>query len=175
MPFPTLLLVLAAFTDVRVVDQTYQIPPNNWRYVDAADWRAAAVDWRDSPVTVHAAFAVEAGPTVRVLMLEREHLDELRQGAAPAPVATTPFGRGGMLTARTGSPADSVLVIENRGSPETAIVHLRVTLDSWNAAVVSPERKLWVIGLSFAFFFATITYSAAKLRRAFGRPFGPTA
>ncbi len=174
MLFPSLLLALtllsnAAFSNLRVVDQTYQIPPNNWRYVDAADWRSAAVDWRDSPVTMHAVFVVDAGPSVRLLMLDREDLDEMRQGAAPAPLATTPFGRGGMLVARTGSPGNCVLVIENRGSPETAIVRLRVALDSWNAPVVSPQRKLWVLALSFAFFFATVSYSAAKLWAVFKR------
>lgn len=165
----SILLAAVLFHGVPVVDQTYQIPPNNWRYVDAADWRATAVNWRDSPVTVHATFVVEAGPSVRLLMLDREHLDEMRQGAPPAPLEMTPFGRGGKLNVRTGSPGDSVLVIENRGSPQTAIVRLRVTLDSWSAPLVSPQRKLWVLALSFAFFFATVSYSAAKLWRVFKR------
>lgn len=163
------MLALALLHQVRVVDQSYQIPPNNWRYVDAADWHAATQGWRDSPAIVHASFLVESGASVRLLLLDREHLEEMRQGAPPAALQSTPLGRAGTLSAETGAPGDCVLVLENRGSPQTAIVHLQVMLDSWNAGGVSRDRKVWVLALSFAFFFATVSYSAAKLWRVFRR------
>lgn len=164
-----LLLFLAAYHDVRVVDQTYQIPPGNWRYLDAADFHHPEPDWRDRPAVLEAAFAVESGPPVRLLLLDRAGLDQLQQGGAPAPLQSTPSGRGGMLTERSGSPGDCVFVLENRASQQTAIVRLRVTMASWDAAVLSPQRKLWVLAISFGLFFATVSYSAAKLWRVFRR------
>jgi hypothetical protein len=166
MPFLACLLFLFAYRDVNVLDQTFQVPPDDWRYVDSTDWRRAGVEWKERPGVVKAFFDVESGPPVRLMLLNRADLDSLKRGEAGHIVRRTQAELRGGLAERTGRPGDYVIVLENRGSPETAIVRLRVTLDSWDATQLTPERRLAVLGISFAVFFGLVSFSAIKLWRA---------
>jgi hypothetical protein len=165
-PF-ALLLLAGAFHDINVVDQTYQIPAGNWRYIDSEDWHFPEPEWRDRSAIIRASYVVESGPPVRLLLMDRASLDSLRHGADAAPLQQTAAAALGVLRHRIGSPADCILVLENRGSPQTATVHLLVTLDSWEASELSPRRKLIVLAVSFGVFFGLVTYSAARLWKVF--------
>lgn len=163
IPF-ALFLLAGAFHNLEVVGATYQIPPNNWRYIDSADWRYP-LEWRDTPAIIHASFKVESGPAVRMMIVDRASLKRIQRGEEPTPLAQTISATAGALTQRSGSPNDYILLLENRGAAATTSVHLRVTMDSWDAAELSPQRKLAVLTISFCVFFGMLGYAGAKLWR----------
>jgi hypothetical protein len=164
IPF-ALFLLAGAFHNLKVVDQTYQIPPNNWRYIDSADWRNP-LEWRDAPAIIRASFKVESGPAVRLMIVDRASLERVQRGEEPTPLRQTISAAAGALVQRSGSPNDCILLLENRGAAATASVHLAVTIDSWDAAELSPERRLAVLAISFCVFFGMLGYAGAKLWRA---------
>jgi hypothetical protein len=162
---PALFVLAILYSNVKVVDQTYQVPPNNWRYIDSADWRYPELQWQNTPAIVRATYIVESGAPVRLMLLDRAGLDGLRRGEPPMPLRQTGISSAGVVIQRAASPNDCILVLENRGSAATAVVHLFVTVDSWNAAELSPQRKLAVLAISFCVFFGMLGYAGAKLWR----------
>jgi hypothetical protein len=82
--------------------------------------------------------------------------------------ATEPGGSG-KLTCELRPPGGYVLVVDNRvGDGHAAVVHLRIRLGFAPAAGaiperLSPQRRLAVILVSFAAFFAIVTWSGRKL------------
>lgn len=167
MPLFPCLFLLALYRNVNVVDQTYQVPPGAWRYVDSADWRYPAWQSKAGPAIIHAAFTVASGPSVRLMVMDRAGLNKLERGESPALLRQTAAATTGTLRQRTGSPNDCILVLENRGSQAAAIVRLTVSVDSWDAPELSPGRRLAVLAVSFGVFFGLVGYSAGKLRRVF--------
>jgi hypothetical protein len=159
-------LLLAAYHDVKVLDQTYQIPPNDWRYVDSKDWRYPAADWQDQPAIVSALFQVEAGPPARLLMMDRANLARLKRGESHEVLRGTPPVLSGIIQQRVGAPGDYVLVLWNPNPSRTAIARLTVSLDSWDATQLTAGRKLAVLAISFGVFFGLVGFSAIKLWRA---------
>jgi len=162
------ILLIAASTSVELVDEVYRIPPAEWKYVE--------VNLRQNPALVAASFQVESGAgsaagTVRLALMTRADLANLRDGLPHGLLAVTPGGRSGGFEFRVRGPGDYVLVVDNRSSKQPARVHLRVALDFARPAGplvtrLSRQRQLTVIALAFAFFFAVVTYSARKLLRA---------
>jgi hypothetical protein len=159
------IVLLAASTSVELVDEIYQIPPAEWKYVE--------VNLRQNPATVDASFQVQSGSNkVRLALMTRDDLERLRADLPHGLLVVTALGKSGGFAFRVREPGDYVLVVDNRSSKEqSAAVHLRVALDFARASgpVVTrlgPRRQLTVIVLAFAFFFGVVTYSARKLLRA---------
>jgi hypothetical protein len=165
MPLFACLLLFTVFRNVNALDGTFQVPANEWRYLDSQEWRYPTPGMKDSPAIIRAAYTVESGPPVRMLLVDRGTLDSLKRGesrnAMHGAAATS-----GRLQQRIGAPGDYVIVLDNHGSTDTAIVHMHVTLDSWDTTQLSPERKLAVLAISFAVFFGLVSFSAVKLWRA---------
>ena len=156
MPHLAWILMAAAFSSVELVDQTYLIPANDWRFVD--------LGLRQRPALIKAEFDVQTGPPVQLVLMERPDLERLNRGEAHAVVAATRVQSHGRLEMRTVRPGDYVVVVENRsGQNEAANVRLRVSVDFVEATQISPERQLTVIAISFAVFFGIVTYSARRL------------
>ncbi len=168
MPGIAFLFLLVVFRSVSVLDQTYQVPPDNWRYVDSNEWQYPSLEWKEGPAIVNADFTVESGPPITVMLMDRANLDQLKH-SEPHQAAGAALGPNGRFGLRVASPRNYVLVLENRGSPQTATVHVRVKIDSWDYTELTPERRLVVIAISFGVFFGIVTYSGAKLWRAFKR------
>jgi hypothetical protein len=167
------LVLLAASTSVELVDEIYQIPPAEWKYVE--------VNLRQNPALVTASFQVQSGAesrvgNVRLALMTRADLERLREDLPHGLLAVTAPGKSGALHFRVRQPGDYVLVVDNRSSKaRPAAVHLRIALDfalpsGPLVTRVSPQRQLTVIVLAFAFFFGVVTYSARKLLRAAKRP-----
>jgi hypothetical protein len=157
MPFLAGLILLAISGGVELVDEVYQIPPSDWRYVDLGHIRR--------PVIVKAAFSVEAGPPVRLMVLTRGELDHISHDEPYTPLRALE-SHGGSFAQRIIQPGGQYAVaLENRGS-QPASVHLRILLDYGEATQLSPERRLTVIAISFAVFFGLVGFSATKLWRA---------
>jgi hypothetical protein len=162
-------MLLAATTSVELVDEVYQIPPAEWKYIE--------VNLRQNPARVDAGFDVQSGSeTVRLALMTRAALENLRADLPHGLLAVTAAGKSGAFHFRVRQPGDYVLVIDNRASKaRPAAVHVRVALDfaGPSGPVVTrlaPQRQVTVIVLAFAFFFGVVTWSARKLLRAAKRP-----
>ena len=162
MPLFACMLLMAAASSVELVDRTYQIPANDWSFFD--------LGLRPQSALVKADFAVEAGPPVQLLLMEQADLERLNRGETHGMVLSTAVGPGGRLEVRTSKSGDYVVVVENRsGRAETSKVRLRVSIDFAQATLLSPQRQLTVLAISFAVFFGIATYSARRLWQAVKR------
>jgi hypothetical protein len=168
MIIPLALLFLAASsTSVVLVDEIYQIPAKEWRYVE--------VSLQQQPALVSADYRAEAGvKDVRVALLRREDLERLRNERAHGWLAETETGPTGRLRFRVHDPGEYAIVVDNRGGEGPASVYLKVSLDFGQGhgpevTVLSPRRQLAVILISFAVFFGIVTWSARRLLRNVGR------
>jgi hypothetical protein len=69
---PFALLLLLAASSVELVDEVYQIPPGEWKYVE--------VNLRQRPARVIAGFGVDNTPgKVRLALMTRADLERLRE------------------------------------------------------------------------------------------------
>jgi hypothetical protein len=162
-----LLLLVAPSTSVVLVDESYQIPANEWRYVE--------VSLQQQPALISADYRAEdGGKDVRVALLRREDLERLRNERAHGWLAETEAGPTGRLRFRVRDPGEYAIVVDNRGGDGPASVHLKVSLDFGSGhgpevTMLSPRRRLAVILISFAVFFGIVTWSARRLLRNVGR------
>jgi hypothetical protein len=163
MAILTLLLLLAG-SRVELVDEVYSIPPSKWRFVP--------VELKQMPVAVHSDFQVIASTAqVRVALLSHEDLERLNADQPHGFLAASQPATVGSLTYRLQRPGEYAVVVDNRGLEAPVRVHLRVWLDFSRGAApgvgyLSRERRLAVILISFAVFFAIVTWSARKLLHA---------
>jgi hypothetical protein len=163
-------LMLASSDVVEVVDEVFQIPANEWKYVE--------VSLNQKPAAVHARYEVESGPhKVRLALMRREDLERLRAGMPHGVIEETePAASGGFRPSVRG-PGDYVVVVDNPADAAAA-VHLRIWLDfgvkpGREVTQISAQRQLVVILLSFATFFGIVTWSARRLLRGIKREPGP--
>jgi hypothetical protein len=169
MILPVALLLLAApSTSVVLVDELYQIPANEWRYVEVSLQQQPALVWAD--------YRTEAGAKdVRVALLRREDLERLRGDRVPGWLAETEPGPSGGLRFRVRERGEYAIVVDNREGDGPASVYLKVSLDFGSGrggpvvTTLSPRRQLMVILISFAVFFGIVTWSARRLLRSVGR------
>jgi hypothetical protein len=165
MVFPVLFLLLAATTRVELVDDLFPIPPRQWRYFEIAITQ--------QPVVVNCAFEVRSGHSaVRVALLSRRDLQRMDAGEPHGFVQATEPGARGSLRHSVRVPGDYAVVIDNPSDgPQPALVHLRVFLDFADhgpppVRYLPRSRRLAVILISFAVFFAIVIYSGRKLWQA---------
>ena len=160
------ILMMAASTTVDLVDEVYQIPANEWRYVP--------VDLKQNPALVIARYEVQSpGGQVRLALLRRDDLERMRAGLPHGVMDESAPSSAGSLAPRVRGPGEFVLVVDNRAEA-AASVHLRVSLDfnvsrGPEVTRLSPQRQLAVILISFAVFFGIVTWSARRLLRGIRR------
>lgn len=156
------ILALTAATRIDLVDEVYSIPADKWHYVD--------VGLKQQPALVLAHYDAPQNAAVRLVLMRREDMEHLFEGYPYGVVAQAGPGRAGTLRARVPA-GDYVLVLDNSDSHGVpATVHLRVWLDFSTAPAVteiSPARRLVVILISFAVFFAIAGYSMSKIWKSF--------
>ena len=143
------LVLLAASTTVELVDEVYRIPPAEWKYVE--------VNLRQNPARVDAGFDVQSGAeTVRLALMTRAALENLRADLPHGILAATAPGKSGSLHFRVRQPGDYVLVVDNRANKKIpAAVHLRISLDfaapsGPDVTRLAPRRQFTVIAIAFA-------------------------
>ena len=152
------LFLLLAPARVPVVDQVYEVPANDWRFVQPQLPRKAAY--------IHAHYDVQGGShSVALSMMPREDLERLFRGKPHDSVAGTPEGDGGDLNFEMRELDDYCFVMLNHGSGST-LVHLRIWLEFPGVTQLSPQRQITVVIISFAVFFAIAGFSARRLLRA---------
>jgi hypothetical protein len=155
------ILLFLSTSHVDLVDQVYEIPANEWRYVELA--------LKQKPAVVSASYTVESGSKeVRLALLRSGDLDRLRDGSPHGVIEVTGSSGEGAIHHALANADDYVVVVDNRGATPSRI-HLRVRLDFGGAPAaitqLSPRRKLTVILISFAAFFCVVTWSANRLLR----------
>ncbi|HTQ52985.1 MAG TPA: hypothetical protein VMI94_00905 [Bryobacteraceae bacterium] len=154
------LLLLAAFSRVDLIDEHFEIPASDWRYVP----RALTHD----PAIVDCVFQADRPDAqVRLVMLSEADLNAWRMGRDHEEAATTPVGPRGLLRVSVHDP-DTYIAIENRGT-RAAGVRLRIFLEQANVRYLSRSRQLAVILISFGVFFGIVTFSARRLLKAIRR------
>jgi len=155
-----LLLFMAAFSSVDLLDERFEVPANDWRYVPRTVTR--------EPALVDCAFQADTPDAqVRLVLLTQEDLNAWRRGRDHDEIGSTPVGPRGVLRMPLHDP-DAYIVIENRG-PRAAAVRLRVFLEQPNVRYLPRSRRLAVILISFTVFFAIVTFSARRLLKAIRR------
>lgn len=155
------LLLLAVSPRVELVDEVFQIPANEWRYVE--------LGLRQRPAFVDADYEVRSGPPeVRLALVREAELERMRRDRAHGVIAATRPGSSGNIRYAVRRPDEYAIVVDNRDSGEAAGVHLRIWLDFGGrggpeVTTLPPRRQLVVILVSFAVFFAIVTWSANRL------------
>jgi hypothetical protein len=156
------ILLLAASTNVQLVDEVYRIPARDWRWVP--------VSLRQKPALISARYQVHGDSTeVRLKLIRRADLEKGQDARA---LSATNFKPGGHLLYQVMTPDDYVIVVENHGETPAEVL-LRIGLDFSRAGPrvtrLSPLRQFTVIAISFAVFFGIVTWSARRLLRAVRR------
>jgi hypothetical protein len=151
--------VLLAASRIELVDEIYQIPASEWRYVE--------LGLKQRPAQVTARYEVTAGPpNIRVALLRREDLEKLRTGAPHSVMDVTAESAGGKLDYQIPEAGDYVIVIDNQARAP-ASVHIQVWLDFARrgplVTQLTPTRQFTVVAISFAVFFGIVTFSARRL------------
>ncbi len=158
--------MLMASTSVDLVDEVYQIPANEWRYVE--------VDLKQRAALVAARYEVQSpGGEVRLALMRREDLGRMREGLPHGVIDETAPAPGGILAPQVRGPGEYVLVVDNRAD-RAASVRLKVSLDfnvrrGPEVIVLSPRRQLTIVLISFAVFLGIVTWSARRLLRGIRR------
>jgi hypothetical protein len=161
MSFTALLLLAAAGSQV-LLDEVFQIPASDWRYVP--------VTLKQPPVTVECEFRVLSGNgEVRLALVNRDGLEQLRQGDRE-PLGSGAYQTQGTLSRMVRVPDEYAVAVEN-SSRGPVRVRIRVTLDFSErfrpqVGYLSPERRFAVIVVSLSVFLAIVIFSARKLREA---------
>lgn len=160
---PLVLFLLAAATRLQLVDEPFDIPARDWRYVEA-------LGLHQRVATLIAGFQVKSGGAVRLLLMTREDVDRMSEGKPNEAIRSAGPASSARLIYAVPQPGDYVLVVDNRDNSAPARVHLSVWLDFPRVTGISPQRQLTVILLSFAFFFGVVTWSARRLWKGINKP-----
>jgi hypothetical protein len=161
MSVAALLLFLVASSQ-QLVDEVYQLPAGEWRYVQ--------VTLNQPPAMVESSFRVISGnSTARVTLVNRQGLDQLKKGDRE-PLGHQGFQREGEFRRLVIVPDEYAVVLEN-GTGRSIAVRFRVSIDfaahgGPQVRYVSPERRIAVIAISATVFLGIVIYSARKLLRA---------
>ena len=152
-----LLFLLAAFSRVDLVDENFEIPASDWRYVPRP--------LTQQPAMLDCVFQSDRPEAqVRLVLLSHADLNAWRVGRDHEEIAATPAGPSGALRISVHD-EDTYVAIENR-APKPVRVRLRVFLEQPQVRYLSRGRQLTVIVISFGVFFAIVSLSARKLLKA---------
>jgi hypothetical protein len=152
-----LLFLLAASSQVDLIDENFEIPASDWRYVPRP--------LTPEPAMLDCLFQSDRPDArVRLVLLSQADLNDWRVGREHDEIAATPAGPRGTLRVPVHDP-DTYVAIENR-APQPVRVRLRVFLEQPRVRYLSRGRQLAVIVISFGVFFAIVSLSARKLLKA---------
>ncbi len=157
-------LLLAPASQPQEKGQPFRLEPGDFRWIPFTI--------RQTPVEVECHFEVtRGGPTVHVELLPMAEFRLFDRGEQHSTLAATPDGRSGDFRRTVDVSGQYAVVVVNAGHalPATVSLQVRTAVNpdgKGTAKTLSPERRLTVILISFAFFFATLAWSGRKLIRA---------
>src|SRR5512133_1854409 len=100
------LLLAAASSRVQLVDEIFEIPASEWRYVE--------LNLKQQPVAVVSDYSAGEAGRVRMALLRREDLERLRGERPHGVLAGTRPGPRGALRHAIPGPGEYVVMIDNR-------------------------------------------------------------
>jgi hypothetical protein len=124
------------------------------------------------PTGVDCRFRVmQGGATVHMEILSAAEFRRFNRSRDYDALATAPDGHQGEIRRLMDEPGEFAVVVANDDRAPEAMVDLEVSTDlnpspESMARVLSPQRRLAVIVVSFAIFFGLITWSGWRLLRA---------
>jgi hypothetical protein len=136
------------------------------------DWRWEPISIRQTPSQVDCHFEVLSGSaSVHLELLSLSEFRQFDRGLEYETLVVTPDARNGDFRRILEMSGEYACVVMNgkRAPPATVSFEVRATVNPNGrdtARTLSPQRRLTVILISFAFFFVTVTWSARKLLRA---------
>ena len=138
--------------------------------LESGDFRWVPFTVRQTPSEVDCHFEVIKGdPSIHVELLPMSEFRLFSRGREHYMMALTPKGHSGEFRRIIDVRGQYAVVVENaRGAPPaTVLLRVQTNLNPGDMArILSPERRLTVILISFAFFFVTVAWSGRKLVRA---------
>jgi hypothetical protein len=140
--------------------------------LEPGDWRWETITIRKTPSQVDCHFEVLSGnPSVHLELLPMSEFRQFNRGEEHETLVVTPDGRSGDFRRIIDVSGQYAVVVMNgkRAPPATVSLEVRTTANPNvrdTARTLSPQRRLTVILISFAFFFVTVTWSARKLLHA---------
>ncbi len=143
--------------------QPVTLEPGDFRWVD--------VTVRKIPAEVDCSYQVVRGDaSVHVELLPKSELRAFSRGRDHDTMAMTPDGRSGKFRRIVDEPGHYIVVLENaqRSRPATILLDVETNFNPSAdvAQTLPPARRLTVIAVSFAVFFATVAWSGRRLLRA---------
>jgi hypothetical protein len=157
-----LLLLLVASGSVVLTDDVYQIPAGEWRFV------RFVIGHR--PATVECRFQAFAGGEARAELVSQSELQSIRTHKSYDALASTDTVGASGFSQYIDQSGEYAVVIENPGSTPVAVrLTVAMSFGQPSARYLSRSRRLTVILVSFAAFFAIVTFSARALLRAMKR------
>lgn len=166
MTFLLLSLLLLPATRVDVVDEVFDIPPSEWRYVQ--------LNLNQQPVAVMCQFEASRGRQLRLALVGAEDLARMRDEQPHGMAAVTGRGSHGHMRYTVRAPGEYFVVVDNRGDASRATVRLRVWLDFAPVAepaarTLSFERRAAVVAISCVAFFGIVGFTGRRLLRGLRR------
>lgn len=161
------LLLASAFAQpafaAATAGQPFRLEPGDFRWVPFTV--------RQTPSEVECRFDVLKGnPSVHLELLPMSEFRLFDRGEEHDTLAVTPEGRTGEFRRIIDARGEYAVVIENSTGSAPATVRLRVetTVNPGAdvARTLSPQRRIAVVALSFAFFFAALMWPGRRLFHA---------
>lgn len=154
-----LLLLLAASRPIILTDDVYQLPADGWRWV--------RFDLHRQPANVECRFETLGDGEARAELVSRAELELIRQHRIHDTLAFTDPAHKDSFSQYIQEPGEYAVVVENPGKGPVA-VRLTVAMSFGQpvSRYLPRSRRLTVILVSFALFFAIVTFSARALLRA---------
>jgi hypothetical protein len=137
--------------------------------LEAGDFRWIPFTVRQTPTGVDCRFeVVSGGATVHAELLPMSEFRLFDRGREHDTLAVTPNARSAEFRRIIDTRGQyAVVVVNEKGAPPVTVsLHVQTNVNPDAADVarpLSPERRLTVIAISFAFFFVTATWSSRKL------------
>jgi hypothetical protein len=161
------MIALALFLLAAVSEPPPQ-PVQSFR-LEAGDFRWIPFTVRQTPTGVDCRFdVVSGGATVHAELLPMSEFRLFDRGREHDTMAITPTAKSAEFRRIIDTRGQYAVVIVNEkgAQPVTVSLHVETNVNPSGADVartLSPERRLTVIALSFAFFFITVSWSSRKL------------
>jgi hypothetical protein len=164
MILAVILLLAASAGRLVVMDETVQVP--------AQQWQAFDLELKQMPAVVECRYSVAGkGAGVRLALMHRADEERFRAGMRHHVLAATEFQRSGGLRFRLPNPGEYSVVLDNRLEGRGAAqVQLTVSVLFPGAvpepAGLPPGRKWTVVLLAFLYIGAVMTFAVRRLGSA---------
>ena len=137
--------------------------------LEAGDYRWFPFTIKQVPTELECHYEVlQGGTSVQVELLPMSEFRAFNRGREHQTLAVSPPSRSGAFHRTIAQVGEYLVAVKNAANSPSVIVSLEVSTNPQSLAAreLPPSRRLTVILISFALFFAIVTWSGVKLLRA---------